>query len=111
MRKTTILMIDIDRPWRENKDYLERVNHDLTHLYHLNAISSVAMISSTGRIHIAVEVSGKLSNELVVALQFALGSDPMRERMNLSRVRLISLGKVSPFWKKRWNVLYEKKLK
>lgn len=42
--------------------------------------------------------------EEVVALQAILGSDLLREACNLHRARM--LPKVTPFWRRRWNVLY-----
>ena len=43
----------------------------------------------------------------VAALQAVLGSDPRREACNINRARMVDAGKVSPFWRERWNVLYE----
>ena len=42
----------------------------------------------------------------VVALQLLVGSDPHREAFYLPRARAVDGGKVSKFWKDRWNVLY-----
>lgn len=41
-----------------------------------------------------------------VALQLLLGSDVYREAYNLNRARAVDAGQVSPFWRRRWNVLY-----
>lgn len=41
-----------------------------------------------------------------VALQLLLGSDPRREGYNLNRALAVDAGLVSPFWRRRWNVLY-----
>lgn len=42
----------------------------------------------------------------LVAAQAILGSDPNREAFNV--MRAASLGSVPPFWRSRWNVLYER---
>lgn len=42
----------------------------------------------------------------VTALQAALGSDPAREACNVNRARMVDRGKVSRWWRHRWNVLY-----
>ena len=55
--------------------------------------------------HIVLKVSPiPKSAAEVVALQVILGSDPDREACNLWRAKM--LPKVSPWWRKRWNVLY-----
>jgi len=43
----------------------------------------------------------------VVALQLLLGSDPKREAHNLNRARHVDAGDVPPFFRSRWNVLYQ----
>lgn len=41
-----------------------------------------------------------------VALQLLCGSDPARESYNMNRARRVDQGKVSAYWRRRWNVLY-----
>ena len=42
----------------------------------------------------------------LVALQAVLGSDPAREACNVTRARMVDRRAVSPWWARRWNVLY-----
>ena len=44
----------------------------------------------------------------MVALQLLCGSDPHREAYNLNRARQVDDGKVSEYWRARWNVFYKK---
>jgi hypothetical protein len=44
---------------------------------------------------------------LVTALQAILGSDRAREACNLQRARRVDGQRVAPWWRARWNVLYE----
>ena len=43
-----------------------------------------------------------------VALQLLCGSDPHREAYNLNRARQVDDGKVSEYWRQRWNVFYKR---
>jgi hypothetical protein len=54
--------------------------------------------------HVIIGVRKKIAPALIVAAQAILGSDPNREAFNVMRVQ--QLDKVSPFWRKRFNVLY-----
>jgi uncharacterized protein YjiS (DUF1127 family) len=55
--------------------------------------------------HVTVEWNRKFTPIETVALQAVLGSDPIREMFNLTRV-LAGVAKID----KRWNVLFEKKV-
>lgn len=54
--------------------------------------------------HVVVGVRKRIEPALIVAAQAILGSDLNREMFNVMRVQ--QLEKVSPFWRKRFNVLY-----
>jgi hypothetical protein len=57
--------------------------------------------------HLEVQVSPEPGSAVeTVALQAILGSDPGREAFNLRRARLVDQGKVSRYWRQRWNVFY-----
>jgi hypothetical protein len=58
--------------------------------------------------HLAIRIREKLSPVETVGAQFALRSDRRRELLNLMRARF--LDGVSAFWRKRSNLLYERKL-
>jgi len=74
--------------------------------YRLRWVSQVRSPSGTGW-HLEARVSPAPTRAVeVVALQALLGSDPAREACNLQRARLVDSGKISEFWRKRWNVLY-----
>lgn len=60
--------------------------------------------------HVAIGIDVALTPSEQVACQFALGSDPQRETMNTRRALCLRLNKVSPFWRKRWNILFLRKL-
>ena len=55
--------------------------------------------------HVVVGIHEEVEPAMIVAAQAILGSDYKREAFNLMRVQ--SLDSVSPFWRARWNVLYE----
>jgi hypothetical protein len=63
--------------------------------------------------HITIILSERLTRAELVALQSILGSDSMRESLNLMRCIQIRLsGKRLPkFWQQRWNILYDYKAK
>lgn len=46
-----------------------------------------------------------------VAIQAVLGSDLAREAMNCRRAISLRVHKHSSFWKRRWNILFQEKLK
>lgn len=56
--------------------------------------------------HVEVELSRRVPALAIVAAQAIAGSDPLRERFNLARVRGIRRGANSL----PWNVLYERKI-
>lgn len=60
--------------------------------------------------HVEVNVDVALTESEHVAAQSLLGSDGARESMNLRRALAIRIHGASPFWRKRWNILYSKKL-
>lgn len=61
--------------------------------------------------HVEVGINASLKPSEQVAAQFALGSDPRRETMNLRRAISLRIHpRGSRFWKKRWNILFQDKL-
>lgn len=54
--------------------------------------------------------SPSLTRNDIVTMQSILGSDPMREALNLMRVRAMRGKRVPKFWKQRWNILYDYKV-
>ena len=60
--------------------------------------------------HVEIGIAAKLTEAETVAAQFALGSDPRRETMNLRRAISLRVHKHSPFWRKRWNILFRRKM-
>lgn len=58
--------------------------------------------------HVLVWIRGRMNPGLVVALQLLLGSDPHREAFNWYRVARFP--RAPAFWRRRANVLYERKL-
>ena len=60
--------------------------------------------SQRGGWHAEIVVSETVPPVYCVAMQAALGSDGVREAINLCRVR--ARGQVSRYWRDRWNVLY-----
>lgn len=61
--------------------------------------------------HIVIALRDALQPAETVALQACCGSDIRRETLNLMRVLAIRRKGASPFWRKRYNILYEFKLK
>lgn len=56
--------------------------------------------------HIMLQLTPNPTDAMeVVALQAVLGSDRYREAANVLRARM--LPRVSPFWRRRFNVLYD----
>lgn len=60
--------------------------------------------------HVEIGINIALKPSEQVAAQACLGSDLRREAMNLRRSISMRFNPVSPFWEKRWNLLYERKL-
>lgn len=75
--------------------------------YHGEAL---AMPSSSGFTHIEIMLDRRVAPIEALALQVVLGSDIRRESFNLQRVERIIFGKIPAYWRKRWNVLYQRKL-
>jgi hypothetical protein len=40
-----------------------------------------------------------------------MGDDPMRAALNFGRARSMQSQSVSEYWRKRWNILYDYKIK
>jgi len=59
--------------------------------------------------HIALVLYEHLKPVELIALQAILGSDQMREALNL--MRAVRVHKVSKYWQNRSNILYEHKLR
>lgn len=61
--------------------------------------------------HVIVQLNDRLQPAELVALQAVMRSDPRRETLNLCRVLGMRRSPIrSAFWRKRWNLLYERKL-
>lgn len=60
--------------------------------------------------HVVIAIDVALTPSEQVACQFALGSDPQRETMNTRRAISLRVHRHSAFWKRRWNILFERKL-
>jgi hypothetical protein len=60
--------------------------------------------------HVEIGINCRLKEAETVAAQAVLGSDLQRETMNLRRAISLRVHKHSPFWRKRWNILFLRKL-
>jgi hypothetical protein len=60
--------------------------------------------------HLEIGITIKLTKAETVAAQAILGSDLRREAMNLRRAISLRVHKHSRFWRKRWNILFLRKL-
>jgi hypothetical protein len=60
--------------------------------------------------HLEIGINSPLKEAETVAAQAVLGSDLRRETMNLRRAISLRVHKHSRFWRKRWNILFLKKL-
>jgi hypothetical protein len=60
--------------------------------------------------HVVIRLNQKLSPAELVALQLCLGDDRKRGALNLMRARALRCCAVTPYWRKRWNILYSHKL-
>lgn len=63
--------------------------------------------------HVLIKLRERLLPSELVALQSCLGSDGRREALNLMRALAIrkECDGVTPYWKKRWNILFSGKLR
>lgn len=102
----TTLKLDYDTP-QMPRDFVSRVRQ-LAEL--LEARVPVVMLRRTRRgWHAVIQLSGvTLDPGAIVAAQALLGSDPVRELLNLSRV--VALPRLPKMWRSRWNVLFAAKL-
>jgi hypothetical protein len=104
------LMLDYDEPWTQ-KTICERLARCRVPLRHLNfKVRDVKAWRSSGGRGYHVELTSELGylqygySETLVAIQAALGSDPVRELFNLERVRNYHV------WPKTsWNRLWTQK--
>jgi hypothetical protein len=60
--------------------------------------------------HVLIVLAERLCPAEIVALQAIMGSDDRREALNLMRVIAIRKRPPAPFWRDRWNILFERKL-
>jgi hypothetical protein len=60
--------------------------------------------------HLEIGINASLKPSETVAAQAVLGSDLRRETMNLRRAISLRVHKHSRFWRKRWNILFLRKL-
>lgn len=60
--------------------------------------------------HMVIGINVALIPSEQTMCQFALGSDPRRETMNARRAISMRVHGVSAHWKKRWNILFLRKL-
>lgn len=97
-----VLKIDLDYPGRVPRKW-ERRAHWLLRLWSLRVQYFRYDRTSRGW-HVWIECRNRRTPTEIVAMQAALGSDPIRESINLLRVR--RLPNESKFWRSRWNVLY-----
>lgn len=105
---TVSLCIDLDTPIFPN-DWLDRFAW-CCRCWRWRP-SSVRVDRTARGFHIVADVivrEGKMPDMAIVAAQAILGSDARREAFNLLRAMHVSLGTVPPFWRSRWNVLYER---
>jgi hypothetical protein len=58
--------------------------------------------------HMVALLAEQLTPVERVAAEAILGDDPMRAAMNFLRAR--NVAKMPPFWRQRWNILYETKI-
>ena len=61
--------------------------------------------------HVWIRLRETLTNAERVAFQACAGSDPRREELNLMRVIAIRRHDPGPFWRQRWNLLFERKIR
>jgi len=60
--------------------------------------------------HVWIRLRERLTPAERVAFQACAGSDPRREELNLMRVVAIRRNDPGPYWRERWNLLFERKL-
>lgn len=60
--------------------------------------------------HRVIALRQALPRLATCAIQYDLGSDPRRERLNLMRLLRTQDSGLSPFQERRWNILYRTKL-
>ena len=99
----TELRVDLDGPTPKN--WWRRFAF-LSRMWRLRVESVCFARSQRGGIHVMIRTRNRIAPERMVAMQACLGSDPIREAINL--VRVAGLTRAPKFWRGRWNVLYER---
>lgn len=99
------LLLDFDRPSLPRN--FDALLHHCVERWMLT-VEAVSYARSRRGWHVAIYVRERLCPGEIVAMQALLGSDPARERLNLGRAR--RLQGAPEFWRRRWNVLYSRKL-
>lgn len=100
--QVTELRVDLDGPapkWWRRFAFLAR-------MWRLEVETVCFARSQRGGLHVMIQVRNNVSPVRMVAMQACLGSDPIREAINLVRVN--GLTRSPRFWRGRWNVLYER---
>lgn len=75
----------------------------------LRAESIVYRLTRRG-FHIIIRLNRRIAPMHQVALQSALGDDPMRTALNSMRAEMMTGEFTDEFWRKRWNILYTEKI-
>jgi sporulation-control protein spo0M len=105
-RLAELIKIDIDRPPHTNRWWLrKRLRRIEWVLYRAEELLQVRIEvierkRSRKGLHVIAEVMGKMHPAEIVAIQAAAGSDPIRELLNLHRIR-------AGF--PAWNVMFNEK--
>lgn len=108
---TAYVDFDFARPERKSPK-LRPLFHVLRMVGLRPSRSTVCLERSRHGWHVIIPLSEKLTEAEMVALQMALGDDRKRGALNLMRALAIRKGcnGVTPFWARRWNILYAGKL-
>jgi hypothetical protein len=101
-RSVTLLYLDMDGPTLP----VTLVGRTVSCCWHLWGwhLQGMRIDRTQHGYHVVVQVHERLAPAIIVAAQAILGSDVKREAFNLMRVQHLLVR--SPFWRRRWNVLY-----
>lgn len=107
------LLLDFDRSSREPRLLTRRITYRIWGLCRRAGLRPHAIAWSRSRKgwHVHVHLSRRLTNGEIVAAQAILGSDRRRESLNLMRILAIRRDPPRRYWRHRWNVLFERKVR
>lgn len=111
--KANIAYLDFDFPRPDRRSPRLRPIFTVLRMVGLKPAGAIQLERTAHGWHVTIPLRENLSPAEMVALQLCLGDDQRRGALNLMRARAIGkrCNGVTPYWERRWNILFAGKLK